>query len=252
MGVMAVRLRRSGRTFGRSRMRKRSMIIIEINLINQPCRIRLTRLRICNESRFVVAVLGKRVHVATQSALEYILGFHFHSLGAFADLVADLGAIVADVVLGFMLAHLLVELLGAVEILLDEDLRVIVSTLGALFAIPVHVVPAKLADNVLKFAHFSMKAKAHVEVRATLVDVAVRAVFALLTALLHKIWAYFEIMTEIALVTIPAASHRFELVAWLYLALVVRIWAVVGQLTLPMDELLAYSVGRQLVVVRRC
>jgi hypothetical protein len=190
------------------------------------------------------------VHVAAEAALEDVLWFHLHAFGALAHFVADLGAIVADVVLRVRLAHLLEQPLRALEVLLHEDLRVVVRALAPLLAVTVHVVPAQLAHDVLELAHFAVEAEAHVEVGATLVDVAVAAVFALLTALLHKIGANFEIMAEVALVPVPAGAQRLELVTGLNLALVVRVGAVVRQPALTMDEPLADPVGRQLVVVR--
>lgn len=191
------------------------------------------------------------MNVAAESALEDILGLYLDPLGALADLVADLGAVVADVVLGVVLGHLLEEFLGALEVLVDEDLGVVVGALGPLLAVAVHVVPAELADDVLKLAHLAMEAEAHVEVGAALVDMPVGAVLSLFTTLLHKIGANFQIMAEVALVAVPAGPHRLELVAGLDLALVVGVGAVVRQPALPVDELLAHPVGRQLVVVRR-
>ena len=81
------------------------------------------------------------MHIATKSALEHVLGLHLHPLRTLADLVTDLGAIIADVVLRLVLAHLLVQILGPVKVILDEYLGMIVTTLGTLFAIAIHVVP---------------------------------------------------------------------------------------------------------------
>jgi hypothetical protein len=56
-------------------------------------------------------------------------------------------------------------------------------------------------------------------------------------------------VAEVALVAVPAGAHAFELVAGLDFALVVGVGAVVGESTLAVDELLAYSVGGEFVVV---
>ena len=45
--------------------------------------------------------------ISAEATFEDILGLDFDPLGALADLVADLGAIVANVVLRIMLGHLL-------------------------------------------------------------------------------------------------------------------------------------------------
>ena len=82
------------------------------------------------------------MHVSAESTFEHIFGFNFHSLGAFAHFVSDLCAVVADVILGVMLGHLLEELLGAVEILLYEDFGMVVWTFCSFLAVAVHVVPA--------------------------------------------------------------------------------------------------------------
>ena len=163
--------------------------------------------------------------------------------------MADLGTVVANVVLGFWFRHHLEDFFGLIEVIFDEDLGVVVRALGALFAVAVGVVPAQFSDDVLELAEFAMEAKTHVKVGATFVDVAVRAMLSFLASLLHKIWANFEIMTEVALVPVPAGSHRLVLVAGLDLAFVVGVGAVVGEAALPVDELFADSVGRQFVVV---
>jgi hypothetical protein len=59
------------------------------------------------KSSFVVAVFGEGVHVSAEATLEDVFGFNLHSFGAFANLMTDLGAIVADVVLGIIFGELL-------------------------------------------------------------------------------------------------------------------------------------------------
>jgi hypothetical protein len=93
-------------------------------------------------SSLIVAVICKGVHIAAQSAFKHVLGLDLHSFGALADLVSDLRAVVTDVVLRVVLRELFEELLGALEVLLDEDLGVVVRALGTFLAESVHVVPA--------------------------------------------------------------------------------------------------------------
>jgi hypothetical protein len=202
------------------------------------------------ESSLVVAVICEGVHVAAEAALEDVFGLDLDPFGAFADLVADLCAVVADVVLGVVLGKLLEEFLRAVEVLLDEDLGVVVCAFGALLAVAVHVVPAKLSDDVLKFAHLALETEPHVEVRAALVNVTVGAVFPFLAFLPHEVRTNLQVVAEIALVSVPALAHALELIAWLDFAFVVGVGAIIGEPALAVDELLAYSVGGQFVVVR--
>lgn len=201
------------------------------------------------ESSFVVAVICEGVHVAAEAALENVFGLDLDPFGAFADLVPDLCAVVADVVLGVVLRQLLEELLRAVEVLLDEDLRVVVSALGALLAVAVHVVPAKFTDDVLKLAHLALETEPHIEVRAALVNVSVGTVLPFLAFLTHEVRTNLQVVTEIALVSVPALPHAFELVAGFDFAFVVGVGAIIGESALAVDELLAYSVGGEFVVV---
>jgi hypothetical protein len=165
--------------------------------------------------------------------------------------MTDLRAVVADVVLRVVLGELFEELLSALKVLLDEDLGVVVRALGTFLAESVHVVPAELADDVLELASLPVEAEPHVEVRAALVDVPEGTVLPLLAFLSHEIRTYFEVVTEIALVSVAAGAHAFEFVAGLDLALVVRVGAVVGEAALAMDELLADAVSGEFVVVGR-
>lgn len=202
-------------------------------------------------SGFIIAVVGEGVYVSAQSALEDILGLNFDSLGTLADLMANLGAIVADVVLRVVFGELFEELLSALEVLLHEDLGVVVRALSTFLAESVHVVPAELADDVLELASLPVEAEPHVEVRAALVDVPERTVLALLAFLPHKVGTYLEVVTEVALVSVAAGAHAFEFVAGLDLALVVGVGAIVGEAALAVDELLADTVGGEFVVVGR-
>lgn len=189
------------------------------------------------------------MHVAAESALEHVFGLHFYPLRAFAHLMSDLGTVVADVVLRVVLGQLLEQFLGAVEVLLDEDLGVVVCALGSFLAVPVHVVPTEFAHYVLVLAHLALETETHVEVRAALVHVPVGTVLSLLALLAHEVGADLQVVAEVALVAVPALAHAFEFVAGLYFALVVGVGAVVRESALAVDELFADAVGGEFVVV---
>lgn len=135
------------------------------------------------------------------------------------------------------------------EVLFNEYLRVIVCAFGSLLAVAVHVIPAQLTNDVFKFAHFTLETETHVEVGTALVDMPIRAVLSLLTLLLHEFRADLEIMAEVTLVPVAALPHTLKLVAGLDLAFIVRVWAVIGEAALAVDELLADSIGGELVVI---
>lgn len=167
------------------------------------------------------------MHIAAEAALEHVFGFDFHSFGAFAHLVPNLGAIVANVVLWICFGKLFEEFFGALEIFFNKDFWVIVGAFRSLFTVPVHVVPAKLAHDVFVLATFSLKAEAHVKVRTALINVSVGAVLSSLAFLFHEIGADLKVVTEITLVSVTALSQTFELVAWLDFAFVVGVRAVI-------------------------
>lgn len=86
---------------------------------------------------------------------------------------------------------MLKQFFGSIEVFLYEYLGVIIRAFCAFLAKAIHIIPAKLTDNMLKFAGFTVKAEAHVEVGATLVDVPERAMLSFLALLPHKIRTYF-------------------------------------------------------------
>lgn len=210
---------------------------------------RIKVIDICMRSCLVVTIVSKGMHIATESALEDILRLYLHSLWTFADLVSDLGAIITNIVLRVILGELLKELFGSLEVLLHKDFGMIVRTLGTFLAESIHVVPAELADDVLEFASLPVEAKTHVKVRATLVNMAEGTVFSFFTFFSHEIRTYFEVVTEVALVSISTGSHALEFVARLDFAFVVRVWAVVRQPALAMNEFLTDSICGKFVVV---
>lgn len=125
----------------------------------------------------------------------------------------------------------------------------IVCAFSSLLAVAVHVIPAQLTNNVFKLAHLPLETETHVEVWTTLVNVPIRAVLSLLALLLHELWADLEVMAEVTLVPVAALSHTLKLIAGLDLALIVRVRAVIGKAALAVDELLANSIGGELVVI---
>jgi len=167
------------------------------------------------------------VHIAAQPALKHVLRLNLDPLRTLAHLVTDLRAVVADVVLRLALGKQLKELFGALEVFFHEDFGVVVGAFGSLLAEAVHVVPAQFAHNVFVFTSFTKYTKTHIKVRAALVNVPEGTVLPLLALLLHELRTNLQVVAEVALVPVPACPHRFELVARLYLALVVRVRTVV-------------------------
>lgn len=163
----------------------------------------------------------------------------------------NLSTVVANVVLRVALRQLLKQLLGSLEVLLDEYFGVVVCTFSSLFAIAIHVVPAKLANDVFKFAHLSMETETHVEIGTTLVHVTIGAMLPLLTLLLHKVRTNLKIVTEVALISISALTHTLKFVARLDFTLIMRMGAIVREPAFAMDELFANTVGSKFVVVGR-
>ena len=191
------------------------------------------------------------MYVAAEAALEHVFGFDFHSFGAFAHLVPNLGAIVANVVLWICFGKLFEEFFGALEIFFNKDFWMIVGTFGSLFAVPVHVVPAKFTHDVFVLATFSLETEAHIKVRTALINVSVGAVLSSLAFLFHEIRADLEVVTEIALVSVTALSQTFELVAWFDFAFVVGMRAVIRESALAVDELFTDSISSKFVMVGR-
>ena len=99
------------------------------------------------------------------------------------------------------------DLFGSVEVRLDENFGMVVRAFASFFAVAVHVVPAEFSDNVLELAEFTLEAETHVEIGTAFVDVAIIAIIAFIASLLHKVRANLQIMTEIALVSVPAGTH---------------------------------------------
>jgi len=131
------------------------------------------------------------VNISTQSTFEDIFWFNFHAFGAFANLMANLCAVVAYIVLWVTLGQLFEQFFSSYKIFFHKYLWVIVRAFSAFFAKSVHVVPTEFANNVLEFTSFSMKAKSHIKVGTTFVNMSKRTMLSFITFLSHKIWANF-------------------------------------------------------------
>jgi hypothetical protein len=127
---------------------------------------------------------------------------------------------------------------------------VVVCAFTPLLAKSVHIIPAKLADDMFESAGLAEDAEAHVKVGATFVNVTVGAVFAFLTLLLHEFGTDLQVVTEVALVTVTALSGTLELIARFYFAFVVRVRAIIRKTAFAVDEFFADTIGGELVVVR--
>lgn len=140
----------------------------------------------------------------------------------------DLRAIIAYIILWFALRKLLKKFLGALKILRNKDFGMIIRALRSLLAKSIHIVPAELPDDMLELTGLPVEAEAHIEVGATLIDMAIRAVLPFLTFLPHEVRADLEVVAEIAFIPIATGAHTLEFVAGFYLTLIVRMWAIVG------------------------
>lgn len=59
------------------------------------------------KSSLIVAVIRKRVHIATKSTFKHIFWLNLHSLGTFTNLMTNLRTIITDIVLRVILRKLL-------------------------------------------------------------------------------------------------------------------------------------------------
>ncbi|MCP5470430.1 MAG: hypothetical protein H7A36_08015 [Chlamydiales bacterium] len=183
---------------------------------------------------------------AAESALEDLTGLDFLPLGALVDLVADDLAALADDSVEWGLGQLLEQDLRVLEVLVHEDLGVVVRAPASLLAVPVHVVPAQLAHDVLVLAQLAQVAEPHVEVRAGLVHVPVVTVLSLVALLFDEVLADLQVVAEVASLPVRALPPALILLAGLDLALVVRVRARLSLPALAVDKLLADSIGGQL------
>jgi hypothetical protein len=187
--------------------------------------------------------------VSAKSAFKDIFWLYFHTLWAFTNLMAYLCTIIADVVLRVVLGELLEELLGSLKVFFHEDLGVIVRAFGTFLTESIHVVPAELTDDMLELTGLPVKAESHIEIGTALINMSKRAVLAFLALFPHKIRTNFEVMTEIAFVSVPTSAHTLEFITRFYFAFVVRMRAVVRQPALSVDKFLTDSIGGELIMV---
>ena len=142
--------------------------------------------------------------------------------------MTNLRAIIAYIILRFALRKLLKQLLRPLEILGNKDFGMIIRAFGSLLTKSIHIVPAELPDDMFELTGLSMEAEPHIKVRTALIDVAIGAMLPFLTFLPHEVGADLKVMAEVAFISIPTRAHTLEFVAWFYLTLIVRMWAIVG------------------------
>ena len=132
------------------------------------------------------------------------------------------------------------------KVFVNEYFGVMVCTSSSLFAVAVHVIPAKFPHNVFVFALSSRKAKSHVEIGTTFVNMPEGAVLSSATSILNKILTNFQIMTEVAPLTIRAFPSCFKLFTSFDFAFVMGVRTGLALTTLPMDELFADTIVSKL------
>lgn len=187
-----------------------------------------------------VAVINKTVSISTKTTFKHILFFYFHSLRTFCHFMPDLSTVVANVVSRFMLEKILVQHFWLLEIFLNKNLWMMVRAFPSFLAVPVHIIPAQFSDNVLVFAWFAQNAKAHVIIWTTFVNVSELAMVSFTALILHEFLAYLDIMTEIALISVRAATQILELITGLDFASVMLVRASLAAFTVY--ELFAYTI----------
>ena len=146
------------------------------------------------------------MYVSTESTLKYIFWLNFNSFWALADFVPYLSTVVTNVVLKFDFRKLLEQHFGTLEVIFDKYFGMEVCTSGSFFTVSIHVVPAKFMNNMSKPTVFSLETKSHLKIGATFVDMFVRAMNASFAFLSHEIWANFEVMTKVTLISIATLT----------------------------------------------
>lgn len=127
-------------------------------------------------------------------------------------------------------------------------------TSPTLFTVSIHIIPAKLPDNMLLSTLFAKVAIAHIEIRAAFIDMSIRAMFSFWAFLSHEILAYFQIMAEIASLSIRTVTFAFIFLAGLYFAFIVGIRTAFPLPTFTMNKFFTDSVGGEFrsVVIADC
>ena len=125
-----------------------------------------------------VTVIDKAVCISAESALENVFFLNFDSFRAFCHLMSNLSAIVTDIVGRFMLEKVFVQNFRLLEIFFHKNFRMMIWALSTFLTVPIHVVPAKLSDDVFIFAGLTQNTETHVVIWATFVDVSELTVIA--------------------------------------------------------------------------
>lgn len=187
-----------------------------------------------------VAVVHEVVGVAAESTLENILSFYLYSFGAFGDFVANLSAVITNIIGRLMFKQIFIQQFRLLKILLHKYLRVVVGTFASFLAVTIHIVPAKFSNDVLVFTCLTKNAKSHVVVWTTFINVPELTMVTLGTLIFHKLLTDLYIVTEVAFIPIRTATLILEFITRFYFTSVVNIRTCLS--TFPMNEFFADSI----------
>lgn len=99
---------------------------------------------------------------------------------------------------------------------------------------------------MLEFALFTVMAVSHIKIRTAFIHMSIWTMLSFQASLSHEILAYFEIMTEIAALTIRTITFRLIFLTSLNFTLIMRIGTCLPLPTFPMDEFLTDTIGCEL------
>ncbi len=92
---------------------------------------------------------------------------------------------------------------------------------------------------------FTKNAKTHVIIWTAFVYVSELTVVAFWALIFHEFFTDFDIVTEIALITIRTVTHVLKFITWLDFTSVMHVWASLTAFT--MDKLFAYTIFSELM-----
>ncbi len=92
------------------------------------------------------------MRIATQPTLKHILLLNLHPLWALSHFMPYLRTVVTHIVRRLVFKQVLIQHFRLLEVLLHKYLWMVVWALAALLAVPVHIVPAQFAYDVLVLA----------------------------------------------------------------------------------------------------
>lgn len=116
---------------------------------------------------------------------------------------------------------------------------------SSLLAVAIHVIPAQFPNDMLKFALFSEMTVSHIKIGAAFVHVPIGAMFTFRTFFTHEVWTYFQVMTEIASLSVWAISFQLIFLACFNFAFIMRIGASFSLPTLAMNKFFTHSICRK-------